>query len=386
MVAGEPRVSVSTEVIEWAILRAGKDRDTLSGRFTWLNQTALDNVFSVTMPQLMLFAKTTYTPYGYFFLDEPPEEPLPLPDFRTVRSELMQRPSANLLDTIYQAQMRQAWYHDYRRRWGEDPVPVVGSGAGKTVAAVAGMMTLALGVGLGARRSFRTPGDLLREVLDSIEGLGVLVQVSGVVGNDTHRRLAVEEFRGFALSDDLAPVIFVNGQDSLAAKVFTVLHELAHLYAGQSALSDAPLGREPGAGELWCNQVAAEVLVPADDLRTRFRGDLAVASIDALARFYGVSTLVVLNQLFNTQLLSWDVFRPRYVDEVGRANGHLSASLRKPGGDFYKTQGRRFGKDFRRAVVADTVAGNTQFTEAARLLGTSNLDTVMSTAGQSGDL
>jgi len=122
--------------------------------------------------------------------------------------------------------------------------------------------------------------------------------VSGVVSNN-RRKLDPDEFRGFALADDRAPLVFVNGADSKAAQMFTLAHELAHIWIGASALSDAGPASSPPAGvELWCNQVAAELLVPTAVLRAELRRDTPVGEeAQRLARYFKVSTLVALRRV-----------------------------------------------------------------------------------------
>jgi Zn-dependent peptidase ImmA (M78 family) len=235
-----------------------------------------------------------------------------------------------------------------------------------------------------ARRRCPTWGDALRQMIASAEDAGVLVMASSVVGSNSHRKLDVGEFRGFALADDLAPLVFVNGADSKAAQMFTLAHELAHLGLGATGVSDTQAGRLPEQQtERWCNQVAAELLMPMQELQTAYRPDEPVPqAIQRLAREFKVSTLVALRRLFDAGHLTPDALWQHYRAEQGRLRTLQERS--SGGGDFYRSLGARASKRFARAIVASTLEGLTPFTEAYRLLGVRRTATFHATARELG--
>jgi Zn-dependent peptidase ImmA (M78 family) len=367
------RVEVKPDLLRWARSRAGLSVDALEQRFPKLDAWERGELHP-TLKQLESFAKATYTPVGFLFLDEPPVERVPIPDFRTVANLHLGHPSPDLLDTLYLCQQRQDWYRDFARTTGEGTLPFVGSVLPDAdVVETAARIRHALGLDLDERRLIPTWTDALRRFIEQADALGVLVMVSGVVGSNNRRKLDPQEFRGFALADELAPLVFINGADTKAAQMFTLAHELAHIWLGQSAVSDAQARSVPEhAVERWSNQVAAELLVPLDAVRMAYDRQAGLREETArLARRFKVSTLVVLRRIHDAGGLSRDDYWQAYQDELDRLRALPAGS----GGNFYLTLGARAGKTFARALVVSTLEGRTPFTEAFRLLGFNKMAT-----------
>ena len=368
------RVEVRQSVLEWARARSGITEEVWQQRFprygAWLS-----GEIAPTLKQLDEFARKTHTPVGFFFLDEPPVEPVPIPDFRTVGDRPLRLGSrevvrADLLDVVYVCQARQEWYRDHQLLNGEPPLDLVGSAElGDAVGDVAEQMRALLDWGAESRERCRSWEDALTWLREHAELAGVLVMISGVVGPDTHRKLDPQEFRGFALADPYAALVFVNGADSKAAQVFTLAHELAHVWLGETALSDLdPRSVQGNAVERWCNQVAAELLVPMEDFRARFdgAGDRR-AQLQPLAEHFRVSTQVILGRMREAGALTWDEFLRELDTERDRVAALVAE--RSEGGNYYNTKPVQVSKRFARAILGSALEGQTPYPEAFRLLG-----------------
>lgn len=362
-------VAASIPVLRWAAQRAHVHDDDLSARFRkwplWLSGEA-----QPTLKQLEDFARLTHTAIGYFFLPQPPSLVLPVPDFRTLRDEILVEPSSELLDMLYLCQQRQDWYRDYARIHGFSLLRFVGSArSNETPKVVAQRMRAELQLSTEERRQLPTWTDALRQLITKAEDAGVMVMASSIVGSNSHRKLDVGEFRGFALADDLAPLVFLNGSDSKAAQMFTLAHELAHVWLGATGVSDTEAGRVPEQQlERWCNQVAAELLMPLDTLRAAYQPGIPVPDeIQRLAREFKVSTIVALRRLFDAGFIDQARLWQHYRDEQAR----LRTLERRGtgGGDFYRTLSARTSKRFARAIVTSTLEGQTLFQDAFRMLG-----------------
>lgn len=367
---GTGDVAINPAVLDWAVSRGATSisevRERHPGFENWKSGASRP-----TLPQLESFARTTNTPIGYLFLQEPPEESVPMADFR-IRGQGQTRKSANLLDQVYLCERRQAWYADYAGEMGYDPVGLVATMNTETpIERAAERIRFDLGISRLFARRLQDQGAMISTLAQRIEDLGVLVMISGVVGVNNRRKLDPEEFSGFSLADRMAPLIFVNGADTKRAQAFTLIHELAHMYLGVSALSRIELDEHNDRDhEEWCNQVAAHVLVDERELRAAFPYDRApeVEELESLWRDFKVSTLVLLRRLHETGMISSRAFFPAYAEEAERLR--RLPRTRGGGGSFYTTAPVRASKRFTRAVLNSTLEGGTLYRDAFAMLGT----------------
>ena len=352
------RVEVKPELLRWACERAGFDAQELAERVPQLLAWERGEA-KPTLKQIERFAHTVHAPVGYLFLQEPPVERVPIPDFRTIGNEHTDHPSPDLLDTIYICQQRQEWYRDFARSIGETACSFVGAAdLANDVEIVAARIRHALGFDIEARRRMSTWAEALGLFIEQADELGVLVMVNGVVGSNNRRKLDPNEFRGFALSDDLAPLVFINGSDTKSAQMFTLAHELVHIWLGESGLSDVEPACPPSNRiEIWCNRVAAEILVPIAALHDEYREtDDLVGEVARLARYFKVSTLVILRRLLDAGRINRALDAERTLDFLpggaGTATGYSQGQRREllldPGGAGRQTVRQSAGRQHAR--------------------------------------
>lgn len=362
------RVPVPPKMLRWACERAGYDVANLAARFpqlpAWVRRER-----QPTLKQLEKLAKATHTPLGYLFLPEPPDERLPVPDYRTVAGADPGRPSPDLLDTLYTMRRRQEWLRESLVDNDAEPLAFVGSARlTDKPDAVGREMRRALGFDGGWAAGVRTWHDAVSELRRAIEHLGVMAVINGVVGNNTHRRLSVEEFRGFALTDPYAPLVFVNGADAKSAQMFTLAHELAHIWLGTEGLSGFQ-GLFPSGSDVedWCNVAAAELLVPAEELRAQWRKvGRKTSRFEMLARLFRVSPIVASRRALDLNLVDYSTFFEFYERYVSRERRR---GMTATGGDFYNNQNTRVGELFTTQVLRAAMEGRIGFKEAYDLTG-----------------
>lgn len=370
------RVSVNPGMLAWARERAAFEYEDLIKRFPKIIEWEQGEL-SPTLKQLDRFAKAVYVPIGYLFLQQPPEEELPIPDFRTVENVQIKRPSPNLLDAIYACQQRQEWFREFAHVNKLEECDFVGSlSVRECPAKAAEKIAKYIGFSIDERASCRNHEEALRYFVNCVDHSGVLVMVSGIVNSNTRRRLDVSEFRGFALADNIAPLIFVNGADSKSAQAFTLAHELAHIWISSTGLSNYMQQQSASSDkreEVWCNAVAAELLAPTEVLKAKLSTDVSLdKTIAELRKFFKVSSLVLLIRLREVGYIDQKTFANEWRKETAKLQQIKDNS--KPGGDFYRATASRLGKRFARAVIGDALEGQTLYRDAFEVLGVKKIN------------
>lgn len=356
-------------MLRWALQRSENTPDSVRKKCPNIDEW-LSGEKEPTLKQLEVFAKTTLTPLGFLFLEEPPKEELPIAHFRTHADEEPSSPSPNLMDTVHAMQRRQLWMREYLIEQGQDPLRFVGSATrDESPASIAQRMRETLGFDHDWAAQERTWEDALRAFRQAMEDAGVLVVVNGVVGNNTHRNLDPEEFRGLVLVDNYAPLTFVNGADGKAAQMFTLAHELAHIFFGSSAAFDLrDMQPADDATEKACNSAAAEFLVPRHEL-LQLWGSVSDAPhrLQTIARQFKVSEIVAARRALDLKLMDRDQFLAFYHE--WQQSEWRTLSSRQDGGNFYHTQNVRVGRRFFSAVNRAAKEEKLLYSEAYQLTG-----------------
>ncbi len=325
-----------------------------------------------TLRQAQNLAKALHIPLGWLYLETPPEDRVALPDLRTVRNSGRADLSADFKEQLNEVLFKQQEYAELIIEEGAEPLPFVGkfSTTDRFDAVVEDIRTT-LGINQEMRREASSWEEFLRDFIYRAESAGILVMRSGIVGNNTQRPLSVQEFRGFAISDVFAPVVFINGKDAKAAQIFTLAHELAHLWIGESGISNQAMNSAGGrqkSVEVFCNQIAAELLVPAVEMKSLWRKTReAKENIHDLIRNFRVSGLVMLYRAKELGCIDPATFDALYRVEMAR---HQKRPTGSGGPPPTITIPARNSHLLTETILAAAYEGKILFRDACRVLGT----------------
>ncbi|WP_298333113.1 XRE family transcriptional regulator [Asticcacaulis sp.] len=360
---------VNPENLRWARERAGLPLEALAKKMVTKPETVLaweEGSERLTFRQAEQYANAVHVPFGYLFLPVPPEEVLPIPDLRTLGDGPRPRFSLDFMDLLRDVLQKQAWYREHLIEIGAGrKVFVSRFGMNSPTEVVAADIRNTLRIA-PAQRSTQTPEEYVTELSEASEAAGIWVMRTGYVGANTHRTFSVEEFRGFAIVDDYAPLVLINGRDAKAAQVFTLAHELAHIWVGQSGVSNPGLNTPQSFDiERFCNAIAAEVLVPTGEMIPIWiQTEPVESNASRLSRIFKVSRIVVARRALDLSLITSESFFAFYQMEVRR----WQSMKQSGGGDYYLNMPVKNGKQFTKAVINSAMSGNLLMREAGALL------------------
>lgn len=368
---------ITPSVLRWARQRAQLDAERLAKKTSVQPEKVLlweQGREQPTFRQAQQLAHALKIPFGYLFLPQPPVEALPIPDLRTVRSQSHKQLSLDLRDLVADVLRKQDWYRDYLLEQGAEKLPFVGRFTLNTSAAtIAHDLTETLNLALTDREKATGREDFLNLLGHKAEEAGILVMRSGIVGGNTHRPLNVAEFRGFAVADTIAPVVFINSRDARAAQVFTLAHELAHIWLGESGISNLSLSQPQDNSqyqqvERLCNAIAAEFLVPREALLTRWDNQATVDdNAERLSRYFRVSGVVIARRALDLELVDWQTYDAYYQRQA--AQWTPTNDNETPGGSYYRTLPIRNSRRFTATVVQTALQRGLLLRDAGKLLG-----------------
>lgn len=368
-------VHVKPEIITW-ILQSLQLENVASSAIELLHKWQSGEK-TPTFNQVEDISKKTNIPFGYFFLDKPPVEECPIVEYRTIDSAKIAEPSRNLVDTVDQMTDIQEWMAEYVVENGQEELGYVGSAAGKTqVVSVAEDIRKTLDIQVDWYSDKQNAGDSFRFLKGRIENIHVLVMMSGIVGNNTRRKLNVEEFRAFTLVSKYAPLIFINSCDSDSGKLFSILHELAHVWVGENSFYNATIHAdiENREVEKFCNAVAAELLVPTKSFLEKWQSDHddILDKIEKIAKSFRCSRFVVARKALDYGKISQEIYEQTVKELTNQFKEwqERQKESKGTGGDYYRNLASKIDRNFVTALARSASEGRTQYTEIYRLTNT----------------
>lgn len=369
-------VKVNPIILNWLMQKA--QQGNMGNSVIDLIQKWISGEKEPTFSQIEKISKQTNIPFGYFFLDKPPVDDCKIVDFRTVDSYSIQNPSRNLIDTVDLMSGVQEWMAEYNKDNGASEYTFVGSlKTDNGVMPAADIIRKELHLSLNWFKDFKNAKEAFNSLRNSIADLGILVMMNGIVGNNTHRTLSVSEFRAFTLIDPYAPLIFINSRDTENGKLFSLLHELVHVWIGKDNFYNDTHGvsQKVNKEEQFCNAVAAEILVPDSvffDEWSKKDGD-SETTIYALEKEFICSRFTLLIKAFNTGKIGKKEFRRLldvFKEQFEAIQNQKQDKVSKGGGDFYRTLATKWDKRVIQAMYIGAQSGRNQYRDVYRLTNT----------------
>lgn len=329
-----------------------------------------------TLAQARNVAKLYRRPLAVFFLPDVPKsfQPPTLADFRRLPEGVPSEFSPELRLLLRLALLRQEWVRDELRAEGRPPLHWIGvAKSERDAASLANRIRRWLDGPLPTVQSLASNAEALRFWIDRVEERGAFVFQSGGPSS-----LAVEsiEARGFALLDRYAPFVMLNGSDSETGRIFTLIHEIVHLWLGEPGISNLEPVKRPATPlqriEQLCNSVAAEILVPTEGFAAAWQREATTnvhAVIDRLARIHKVSREVIARRALDTQIIDWNTYFSIRAQLTAEWRMRRERGREKEGGpNWYLMVPKRAGYALTRRALGAFAEGRITGTDLAELL------------------
>jgi len=261
----------------------------------------------LTIRQLRILSNVYKRPLAFFFLPTPPAPEKQLHDYRKMPDEPEGITSPKLRLEIRKAKYRREVALDLYQELGEHPTVFLYQASPESdVNQVADKIRTILEVDIEQQIALKTDYEALNFWRDKIEEHGVLVFQASA---------EIHEMRGFSIWDKPLPIIVVNSKDTPYARVFSLLHEFAHLILRATGLC---LLQDKDKTEVFCNAVAGAALVPEQYfLREKLvldnKGSVEwhEAVIKSLASRYSVSREVILHRLLALEYTNYAFYHAK---------------------------------------------------------------------------
>lgn len=372
---------IQQDLLLWAVERASATIDVLSKKIQ-VNEDKivkwLKGEDKPTFKQAQKLAKILQIPFGYLFLSEIPQEKLPLPDFRTIKDEPTYHISPILKELLYDLDRKQRWFKDYTIENGGEPLDFIGkfslnSPKEEIVADIRKKLKWSDNFQKSSKENY------ISTISKSAEKLGIVVMRSSYFGGSTQKSIKVDELRGLAISDEYAPLVFVNTADAKSAQIFTLAHELAHLWIGESGISDLQkFVASNNHVEKFCNEISAELLVPQKDFMSLWHRDEALEeNAKKLSDRYLVSPIMIAKRAYDLKFISYVEYSDFYAKQTAlwKTIKEKQKEEKKSSGDYYRTTPVRLGRLFSESVVYATLEGKLLYRDATKLLNMTQMST-----------
>lgn len=378
---------VNPDILRWARETAGLTLEEASQKLRILDAhgvSAVDRLIALekgedtpTRPMLTKMAKQYRRPLVVFYMSKPPQKGNRGQDFRTLPEEYSIRSDALVDALIRDVQTRQSIIRAALIDEDEaEPLPFVGSmSMADGATAILESIKKTINVDINEFRRQNSPEEAFTLLRSAVEAKGIFVLLIGDLGSH-HTAIDIEVFRGFSLADNVAPFIIINDRDSRAAWSFTLIHELVHIWLGQTGISNSYHDK---AVEKFCNEVAGEVLLPKEELASlHLSNDLDFEEIKTrvsdFASSRNISSSMVAYTLFRTGKINrstWQNLNTAYraLWNEAKQERRDKAREKKGGPDYYVVRRHRVGTNLISLVKRLMFGGALTTTKAGIVLG-----------------